>query len=274
AYRLYVESMMRTRQIPERHKLYIDEQLDSAGDAEQLVAVATHLLSELSSQVGVVLTPAADEVVLRSADFVPLHGRRVLCVLISEGGFVDNIVIETENELDRSDLVRLSNYVTENYSGWRLREIRDQLVRAMVEEKQNMDRWTAQTLAFTEQAFSGSAERHVLVEGTSALLTLPELADVDRIRRMLETFADKARLAAMLNQCLEASDGVRVLMGEDCDVTSELDFSLVATPYGAGEATLGGLGVIGPSRMEYPRVVSLVRYLGVTLSRALAAQES
>ena len=87
---------------------------------------------------------------------------------------------------------------------------------------------------------------------------------------MLDTFSDQARLVKMLNKCL-IGDGVRVFLGEDSDITSELDFSLVATPYGVDEKPLGSLGIMGPSRMEYPRIVPLVRYLGETLSRALAS---
>jgi heat-inducible transcriptional repressor len=269
AYRFYVESLMTIREISDRTKRYIDEQLVSAHDADQMVVVATHLLSELSSQVGVVMTPSVDEVVLRSVDFVPISGKRVLCVLVSEGGFIDNVVIETETEVSRDDLARFSNYVTRSYAGFRLGEIRDRLLTLMAEERRDVDHWLTQTMAFAERAFSGSSEPRVLIEGTPALLGMPELSDLERVRRMLETFADTARLTSLLSRCLESSGGVRVLMGQDSEVTSELDFSLVATTYGSGDSKLGSLGIIGPSRMEYPRIIPLVRYLGETLSRAL-----
>ena len=109
----------------------------------------------------------------------------------------------------------------------------------------------------------------MLVKGTSTLLDQPELADVARIQRMLETFADKARLVTLLNRCL-ADGGVRVLIGTEAELTSELDFSLVGTCYGIGSRTLGTLGILGPSRMEYARLVALVHYLAQALSRNLA----
>ena len=89
------------------------------------------------------------------------------------------------------------------------------------------------------------------------------------MRRLFETFADRARLVRMLNQCMSGS-GLRVLIGEESDLTSELDFSFVATTYGMGEQPLGTLGIFGPSRMEYEKVIPLVDFLGETLSRALA----
>ncbi|MEM6794750.1 MAG: heat-inducible transcriptional repressor HrcA [Acidobacteriota bacterium] len=274
AYRMYVQTLMTTERLPARERRYIHDQMDVASDADRVLAVASHLLSELSSQIGVVLKPAVEEIVLRSADFVPLGGQRVLCVVVSQNGFVDNVVVETESVIPRRDLVRFSNYVTDHFAGQTVREIRDHLLTIMAEEKSHLDEWLRSAIAFAQQALTGStAPRDVLVEGTTSLLGQPELSDLETVRRMLDTFADKARLTNVLSLCLESGDGVRVYLGEDSEVTQELDFSLVATPYTADGQPIGTLGVIGPSRMEYPRVVPLVRYLSDTLSQALARDQ-
>lgn len=273
-YRLYVETLMTRSSLPLDDRRYIEDRLREAGDAEQKMAAITHLLSELSDQVGVVLTPAVEEICLKSADFVPIGGRRVLCVLVSTSGFVDNVVVRTDEELSRDDLVRMSNYVTESFTGLRLRRIREDLLRLMADEKSAVDSWLGGALRLAQQALEGSNEQEVLLEGAASLLGRPELSDVERVRRMLDTFADKARLVNLLSSCLESDGGVRVFIGKDSDVTSELDFSMVATTYGSGDGALGSLGVIGPSRMEYPRMVPLVRHLGKTLSRALSEAES
>lgn len=275
AYRLYVEGLMRLHQVPNEEKVYIEESLqDVAGDAEQLMSAVTHLLSELSHQVGIVVTPRVDEVVLKSADFVSIGGRRVLCVLVSQTGLVDHLVIETEEETSREDLVRISNYLTESFSGCRLRDIRDRLLQMMDDDRQHLDRWLASAIDLARQAIDDSAPPEVLVEGTTTLLDQPELANLGQVRRMLDTFADKARLLKLLSRCL-GQEGVRVVLGDESDVTSELDFSLVATAYSLGEGrrALGCLGIIGPSRMEYRRIVPLVSFLGDSLSRALAAKD-
>ena len=270
AYRLYIESMMKTQAVSARERRYIAEQLKDAVDGDHLVSAVSRLLSELSNQVSVVLMPVVDEIVLKSADFVSMGGGRILCVMVSMSGFIDHVIIETEEDVSRQDLVRISNYVTENFGGRRLRDIRDQLVQAMVEDRRGVSNWLSCAMSLADQAISGPVEQEVLVKGTSTLLDLPELSDIERVRRMLDTFADKARLVKVLSRVLESSDGVRVFLGNDSDVTSELDFSLVAAPYGTADSTLGSLGIIGPSRMEYPRMVSLVAYLGETLSKALA----
>lgn len=270
-YHLFAESLMGAQTVPARVRRYIDEHLREApSDADGLVAVTSHLLSELSQQVGIVVCPAIGETVLRAIEFVPLTGSRVLVVIVSESGFVDNKVIDTDRPLPREELVRSSNYLTESFAGLTLRQIRDRLLVAMAEERAQVDELLGSTLELARRSLDLAAGREVLVDGTSAVLAQPELADVLRVRRLIETFADKARLVKMLNACVRGQ-GVRVVIGEDSDLTSELDFSLVATRYGVGGRERGTLGIFGPSRMEYQRVIPLVHYLGETLSQMLTS---
>lgn len=264
AYHLFIESMMQQRKVSARERRYIEENL-RPGDADQLMENASHLLSELTRQVGIVMTPAVGDTVLKAVEFVPISGRRVLCVVVSAAGFVDNKVLETEEEIPREELTRISNYLTESFAGLTLRQIRDRLLRLMAEERAQMNRMLA--LALQGLDLPGGPE--VLVDGAPSLLIHPEMADIQRARRMFDAFADKARLVKLLNHCLQGN-GVRVLIGDDSELTSELDFSVVATAYGVGDQARGTLGIIGPSRMEYERIIPLVHFLGESLSRALA----
>jgi heat-inducible transcriptional repressor len=270
AYHLFIGSMMEARLVPARERRYIEENLQGgAADADQLMGTASHLLAELSSQVGIVVTPAMGETVLKAVDFIPVSGRKVLCVVVSSTGFIDNKVIETDEEVPREELVRISNYLTESFAGHTLREIRERLLRMMGEERAQLDRVLARTIELARSGLAVGEAQGVVVDGTSMLLSKPELADLQRVRRMFEAFADKARLVKILNQCIQGG-GVRVLIGDDCELTSELGFSVVAAPYGVGERPLGTLGIVGPSRMDYGTVIPLVSFLGETLSRALA----
>ncbi len=267
AYHLYIDSLMGPSSVSARERRYIRESLEPA-DSERLMGTASHLLSELSHQIGIVMTPAVGETVLRAVDLVPLMGSRVLCVVVSATGFVDNKVIDTGCRMGREELIRISNYLTRHFGGLTLREIRSRILELMSEERAKMDRLLANAILVAGQALRDGPDPNLLVEGTSAMLRLPELADVERVRRLLDTFSDKAALVTILNQLIDGR-GVRVLIGDDSNVTSDLDFSLVATRYGVGDRTLGTLGIFGPSRMEYQRVVPLVHYLGDAVSRAL-----
>lgn len=272
AYRLYVESLMTARQVSARDRRYIDEQIENAaGGGDDLMSRASQLLSELSNQVGVVLTPALEEILVKSLHFVPLGGHKILCVLVSDNNFIENVVVPWEEDLSAEELTRMSSYVTQTFGGQRLPEIRDRLLHLLSEDRHGLDQLLKRSMTLTQQVMRGSSlAPQVLVEGAAALIGQPELQDLDRVRRMLDMFADKTRLVRILSQCLALGGGVRVVLGRDSDVTLELDFSLVATTYHNGEKQLGSLGVLGPSRMEYPRILPLVRYLGDKVSRELA----
>jgi heat-inducible transcriptional repressor len=192
-----------------------------------------------------------------------------LCVVESEGGLVEHRVVQTDQTMSAEELVTISNYLTDHFSGLTLREIRDQLLTSMARERDRINELLEHAIELAQQALGTVAEPELMVEGTEIVLTQPELADIDRVRRLLETFTDKVELVRMLNQLI-GGPGTHVIIGEDSQLTSELDFSLIATTYGAGDRVLGTLGIFGPSRMEYEKVVPLVDFLGKTVSATLA----
>lgn len=267
-YHLFIDALMQREQLPEEKRRYIEEALRrSTSDAEELASVTSHLLSELSQQVGIVVTPEPGRTELERVEFVPLHDNKVLCVVVSTAGFIENTMVETDERVSREKLVRISNYLNENFAGLTLVEIREQLLASMAEERAQMDELLGLTMELARKGLKPRVEKGVQVDGTSTLLGHPELADIQRVRRLFDTFADKARLVRMLNECIEG-EGVRVLIGEDSDLTSELGFSLVATTYGTGQVS-GTLGIFGPSRMEYQKVIPLVHFLGERVSRVM-----
>lgn len=272
-YRTYIESLMPAHGIDREDKRRVDEELPAEADGEELMSRAGQVLSDLTHQIGIVLTPAVGDTVLRTMTLVPLSGSRVLCVVVSAADFVDHKIIELEAPIAREALVEASNYLTDHFAGMTLRQARDELLVMMAKERAQVDKWLAATLAVAQQALGAAHGADVLVEGTSAVLTQPELSDVHRVRRLVDKFNDRAQLVTVLNQLIQG-EGVRVVIGEESELTSDVDFSLVATTYAAGEQALGTVGIFGPSRMEYERVIPLVDYLGEKLSKAFQATES
>ena len=256
-YHFYIDALMQNRGVPAKARRTIDETVVGPGGVDEMMASASQLLSELTQQIGIVMTPTVGRSTLRAIDFVNLSGSKILCVLVSAGGFVDNKVIETPEPISRRDLVRISNYLTDHFAGKSLRRIRDELIDLMAEERTKVDRLLARTIELAQKAFADPGTPAVLVEGTTTVLNQPELSDLDQIRRLLATFADKATLVQVLNRLIEGP-GVRVVIGQDSDLTSELNFSLVATSYDFGNRHVGKLGIFGPSRMDYQRVIPIV----------------
>lgn len=269
AYHLYVTLLMHAKALSVNDRRYIEHHLrDTAADPEQLINAAARLLSELSEQIGLAVAPPIAETVLKAIDFVPLSGVQVLCVLVSASGFVEHRVLDVESPISREELIRVSNLLTDRFSGLTLRQTRYRLLRMMAETRREMDQLLSTAIQLAEQALETESGPEVFVEGTAGILRQPELTDIRRVRRLFDTFADETRLLELLDQLI-AEPGLRVVIGDDSDLTSDLDFSLVATTYRAGGRTLGRLGIFGPSRMEYQRVIPLVSHLGASLSRAL-----
>lgn len=266
---LYIDTLMESQGVSDEDRSRIEGELSgSSPGARQLVDTTTQLLSRLSGQVGVVLTPAFGDTVLDAVDFVPLSGQRVLCVIVSQSGFVEHKLIESDEPLSRDELVRVSNYLTETFRGMTLRAIREALLSRMSEDRAQVDRLLGRAIVLAARGLDADGSRDVRVEGTSALLAGADGAELERVRRLLETFSERRRLVDLLSLCLEGN-GVRVVIGEDSDVTSDLGLTLVARPYGRDASARGTLGILGPARMPYDRIIPLVDFLGEALSRAL-----
>ena len=268
-YHYYIDSLMPSRELPENERQYIIENVrEVLTDVEELMNVVTHLLTELTSQIGLVLAPTIGETKIKAIHFLKLSGRRAVCVLESEGGLVEQRIVQTVRSMSQDELTRISNYLTETFSGLSLREIRDHLLTAMTGETAEIDELLDSAINLAQQALGIDPGPELLVEGTETVITQPELSDIDRVRKLLETFTDKVELVRVLDQLI-AGGGPRVIIGEESDLTSSLNFSLVATTYGSPGRILGALGIFGPSRMEYEKVVPLVDFLGRTVSETL-----
>lgn len=266
-YHLFIDTLMEARRLSEEDQRAIEDELEGTSDGEQLATAASQVLSRLSSQIGIVVTPDLGNSSLRTVEFVPLSGDRVLCVTVASNGFIDNKVFEVDSPVDRDELTRVSNYLTESFAGLTLKEIRDRLLKLMANERAEVDELLGRAIRLARHGLDLDQGPRLVVEGTESLLDQPELADLPRVRRLFETFTDKARVVSLLNRSVEGS-GVRVYIGEESDLTSALDFSLILRSYGPGG---GSLGLFGPSRMEYARLIPLVDYLGERLSAALSA---
>lgn len=268
-YHLFIDSLMQVEDVSEEERRLIESELETASHGDELTTVASTLLSRLTRQVGIVVTPAIGTTVLKHVEFAPLSGRRVLCVTVSSAGFIDNKVVNVDEDMSREELLRVSNYINENFAGYTLREIRDRLLFLMEDTRAQMDQLLRRAIKLADGGIGLGHQPAVVVDGTESLLTQPELSDMRQVQRLLETFRDKALLVGVLNECLEG-EGVRVWIGNESEVTSDLDFSLIVRKYDVGDRPVGSVAIFGPSRMEYSRVIPLVDYVGRRLSEALS----
>lgn len=275
AYRLYIDELARHRRVNEGLRERVDSDLASAGpEVTGLFQTASRLLSRFSGEVGFVVAPDALHTVLKSLRFLWVAPGKVLVVQVNEPDVVLSRVIETEGEYGSRELEAASERFTREYAGLTLHEVRARLVADRNEEMAARDRMLARSLELGRLALGrGDTEERVYVDGAAKLLDKPEYSDVESVKRMFRAFDEKARLLDLVTRYLDSKETC-VVLGSEASLASDPRLSAVLTSFGAGETLTGMLGVIGPARREYPRVIPVVELLGRALTERLESRES
>jgi heat-inducible transcriptional repressor len=235
---------------------------------QDLLNGASSLLSDVTHFVGVVTVPKREEFPFRHIDFVALGGNRVLTILVFADNDVQNRVVTTQRAYSASELEQIANFLNANFAGLRMAEIRERLLREMRETSHSLSQLMAAAIDVTQQAFPDKAGADMLVAGQINLMGSQGLSDMERLRDLFEAFQRKRDLLLLLENCARA-EGVRLFIGEESGFTALDGCSLITAPYGIEGRVLGVLGVIGPTRMAYQRVIPVVQATAQIVSNAL-----
>jgi heat-inducible transcriptional repressor len=273
-YRFFIDHLMRSRTLTQRERETIDDQVSHANEIDEVLHLASRVLSRLSDQVGVIFMPTLLQFTVRSMDFVSVADNKIMCILVGQNGVVVNKIIETRLPFTRDELQKISRFITAEFTGMRLDSIRRRLIRMTEEERAMHDGMMQKTITLGIEAVNDVAplEHELYVEGTASILTKPEFADAVSMRKTFLALQEKEKLVEILNSCL-SEEGLQILIGSESNFTQVYNFSLVARRYGTQAAPLGMVGIIGPMRMEYARMAPLVDYLGLALSRKIEEEQ-
>ncbi|MGA9422742.1 MAG: heat-inducible transcriptional repressor HrcA [Rhodanobacteraceae bacterium] len=267
-YRVFVDSLLELEPLKDIQIEQLRRELPADAGTPELLSSASSLLSEMTRFVGVVSVPKREELPFRHIDFVALDGNRLLVILVFTDGQVQNRVIATQRVYGPSELEQIANYLNEHFAGLRLDEIRRRLLREMRDESARLNRMLAVAVEVAQQAFESAPDDDMLVAGQANLMAVHELADMDRLRDLFDAFQRKRDLLALLDRCARA-EGVRLFIGEESGFPALDGCSLITASYGAGDHALGVLGVIGPTRMAYEKVIPVVQATARIISLAL-----
>ncbi|HEX8152180.1 MAG TPA: heat-inducible transcriptional repressor HrcA [Thermoanaerobaculia bacterium] len=274
-YRFFINYLMQSRRLSQHDRDAIDDQVRTANAIDDVLQHASRTLSQLSDQVGVVFMPTLLQFAIRSMDFVPVAETKIMCIIVGVNGVVVNKIIETRLTFTRDELEKISRFISAEFSGLTLDQIRRRLVRMTEDERALQDLLLQKTIALGIEAVSdvsAPAEHDLYVEGAASILTKPEFNDAAAMRKTFLALQEKEKLVALLETCLE-QEGLQILIGSETDFTQIHNFSIVARRYGTHSAPFGMVGIIGPMRMEYARMAPLVDYLSRALSRKIEEEE-
>jgi heat-inducible transcriptional repressor len=270
-YRYYVDTLPPPGAVLPQERALIDSSLRGiGGEFSEAMEAVPRLLSRLTRQVAYLLAPPPSDAVLKHIEFVRLHARRILAVFVDGSEVVSHRMLDTEEDYEQADLDRAGRYLVGEFSGKSLRDIRQDLVQRMAQDKAQFDTMLRDALTLgTRYMEAEEGERKLVVEGTSTLIDHPELADLKTMRSLFATFEEKHRLVSLLDRYLDPT-GVRVVIGSEAEDLTRGRMSLVASPYRLGDGGTGWLGIMGPTRMEYDRAVALVTYISRLFSTLLS----
>lgn len=283
-YRFYVDNMLGVLSISNEDLRVISGEfglsdLDLTDAPDRLMERTSQLLSALSNNVGIVVSPSLANDRLQHIEFVNLSENRILVVLVSAPNIVHNKIIRLKVAFSNDELNRTARYLNTEFGGKSLAEIRTAIMGLMHEEKTLFDKLLQTAVILCSESIEDEEDNpgEIFVDGTSNILTKSDFADLERLRELLRTIGEKSRLMQILNECIERGEktkgSVQVVIGSENPTPSFQNCTLITAPYRIGNSSATGtLSVLGPTRIEYARMISIVSYLARVLEKMMVEE--
>jgi heat-inducible transcriptional repressor len=267
-YRFFVDTLLTVRPMEEMERQQLEEQL-TPDDPHRVVTAASQILSDLTHFAGIVVSPRRRGAVLRHVEFFGLSEKRVLLIIVASDGEVQNRVLVTDRNYAPSQLVEAANYINQNYAGIEFDQLRTKVRSELMDLHQDISGLMQQAIQTGSESLRGPADG-VVISGGRNLLEVNELSgDMGRLRRLFDLFEQKTQLLEML-ETSERAEGVKIFIGGESQLVPLDECSIVTAPYEVDGQVVGTVGVIGPTRMAYERVIPIVDVTAKLVSSALS----
>jgi len=268
-YRLFVDSLLTVKPLASSELDQLQHGLKGEADkASDVLSKASKLLSDVTRMAGVVTLPRRESVTLRHIEFLPMSNTRVLVIFVTDDQEVHNKIIHTHKQFSPAELQQAANYLNSVYSGRSLAKIRDLIVREMEHDQRQVNQGMMDAVNMAQLTFSEQPNDDYVLSGETNLMGFSELSDMERLKQLFEAFSQKRGVIHLLDQCLQA-EGVQIFIGEESGYSAFDHCSLVTAPYSVNDEVVGVLGVIGPTRMAYEKVIPFVDVTAKLLGAAL-----
>jgi heat-inducible transcriptional repressor len=271
AFRFYLDEVMRVLPLAESQKRRISDNLNLAGlELDDVLRQTSRLLSGLSLQVSVVIAPNPDGARFKRIDFSLLNPGLIMVILVLQGGLVRKRVIETTPDITADDLVTCANYLNHLFTDRTLAEVRASIVREMEEARRSLNVLCLRALTMARSAFEQerAPASEVIVDGARNILFQPEFTDAEHMRELMRVLEERTILLDLLDKTVNELKTV-IILGDESDQAALADLGVITAPYGTGSRPQGAIGLIGPLRMDYAKLVPVVNYTASTLTRLL-----
>lgn len=284
AFRIYVERLAQRGRISPRERELIQaittSQTGEGRDLAGILREAGRVLSTVSRHAALVLMPPLEEVIFQHIEFLPVREQTVLGVFVAKSGLIQHRLIEVSFPLDREELTRMSNYLSSVLGGRTLAEVRAGILREMADERTQADQMMRHALILGQRTLQPIGQDEVMLEGERNILEQPEFADIEKMRKLLRAFEEKTLLLRLLDAAAHNPIGAQaavsaetsVVLGSETSMRDLRDLAAVTATYASDAGPAGRVGIIGPTRMDYARVIPLVEATADALTQTLSSQ--
>jgi heat-inducible transcriptional repressor len=269
-YRFFVDTLLKVQPLESEAVQALRRQLDAAQDgSKSLVATASQVLSRVTQLAGVVTLPRPTQAAITHIEFLGLSDNRLLVIMVLNGREVQNRIVQQDRYRSPDELRRAANFLNEQLSGRTLPEARQAILTQLQEAQQSLNSVMIDAISVAQQALQPEgSELEYVIAGETNLMGAAQLTNVEKLRRLFEAFNEKRDFLHLLDQSLRA-EGVQIFIGQESGYQVLDDCSVVTAPYAAGNDVVGVIGVIGPTRMAYERVIPIVDMTAKLLGAAL-----
>ncbi|MDD5131950.1 MAG: heat-inducible transcriptional repressor HrcA [bacterium] len=269
-YRFYVDSLMQLQQLTQEEEQRIEKEYESQrGALDSVMQETSKMLSMLSHYTGFVLTPSPAADRLKRLELVKLDRDRVLAVLVTDAGFIRHKIINVDQDVNSTELLSINRMLNKNVYGISVNDISAEIFKRLQQEKNKQVKYINIMEKLIQQAFALDEEGELYLEGTSNILSQPDFADYEKVRNIFKVIDEKKMLCELLEEKV-SHEGIKVIIGEETPCKELQECSIVTSTYRAGDKTLGALGIIGPKRMEYSKMIALVNYFSKLINKTIS----
>lgn len=271
-YRFYIDHLSQLDTVSAAESAIIAQRYTPyIGEVDEVMAETSRLLSEVTRYAGVVLY-LFSTTIFKRIEFVKIRDRQVLAIFVMESGLVHNKLLMLDEEITQDELHQISNYLNHEFANQPLRTIRQSILERMNAEKAQYDTLVRQAMQVGEKTFAGTTEgdKDIYLGGTTNIMDQPEfMSNVEHMKHLFRAFEEKNRIISVLDKCLDER-GVNVVIGSETPFKDIHECSFVTHTYSYDDRTIGVLGVVGPKRMAYPRVMAIVDHTARMVSKILS----
>lgn len=268
-YRLFVDSLLTVKPLAEQDLHYLHQGLENTHNSSDIVAVASKVLSEVTQMAGIVTLPRREMAYLNHIEFLPLSHNRILVIFVTDEQEVHNKIIQPNKAFSPAELQQAANYLNSIYAGRSLAAVREAVLSQLQQTQQLLNQEMLDAISIAQLALVPEQKKDdYVLSGQTNLMGFSELSDTDRLRQLFEAFNQKQGVLQLLDQCLTA-DGVQIFIGAESGYYALEQCSLVTRSYSVSDEVVGVLGVIGPTRMAYEKIIPFVDVTAKLLGAAL-----